>query len=650
VTTPVQQSPQTPRATVPAGIEFAHLRARFDAQFSTAVALLTELYGQQPEFDAFIEQIRQQVTAAALARPEALRQQDAQREVSPDWFLRSDRIGYVAYAERFAKTLTGVGEHLDYLAELKVTYFHLMSVLRPREGANDGGYAVVDYGDVDPALGSRADLVELADQLRQRGISLCLDLVLNHTAREHPWAQAARDGSARHREYYITFPDRTMPDRYEESLPEVFPTMAPGNFTWDDALKAWVWTTFNTYQWDLNYANPQVFAEMLGVMLNLANLGVDVLRIDAIAFTWKRLGTNCQNQPEAHLLAQAFRALVSIAAPGVLLKAEAIVPPDDLVPYLGAHRRYRPECHIAYHNQLMVMLWSSLATQHAHLATEALAALPPTPPTTSFVTYLRCHDDIGWAVDDADAGAAGINGGAHRAFLAAFYRGDVPGSWARGAPFSSNPDNGDERTSGTAAALCGLSAARETGAPAAIDRAVRRLLLGYGVVLGFGGIPLLYMGDELGLDNDLSYLGRPDQADESRWMHRPSMPWEIAARRERPGTVEHRIFSGLRQMIEARQAARAMSAGGQTFMHRYADTAVLAWERSHPEFGHFFGLANVADRPASVPEAALGWASLSNPIELLNADIKRSAGQLIIPPLSVCWFVDQADTPVLPCL
>jgi amylosucrase len=613
-----------------------------------ADALLRELYAAAPGYDAFAANLVRSLARAAAARSGELRTLDRLRSGDADWFQRPDRIGYVAYAERFGETLNGFTKRLEYLAELNVTYVHAMSVIRPREGPNDGGYAVVDYTAVDPVLGDWDDLRTLADELRGRGMSLCLDLVLNHTAAEHSWALRARAGDRRYRDYYLMYPDRTMPDRWERSLPEVFPTMAPGNFTFDEGLDAWVWTTFNTYQWDLNYANPNVFAEMLDVMLRLANVGVEVLRLDAIAFTWKRLGTTCQNQPEAHLLAQAYRALLSISAPAVLLKAEAIVAPTDLMPYLGAHRLQRPECQIAYHNQLMVMTWSSLATQDAALATQALAALPATPEDANFVTYLRCHDDIGWAVDDTVAGSLGIDGSAHRSFLASYYRGDFPGSPARGAAFSSNPESGDERTSGSAAALCGVASAQRSGDAAAVDAAIRRLLVGYGIVMGFAGIPLIYMGDELALDNDTTYLANPDHADDSRWMHRPRMPWSLADRRHLPGTIEHRVFRAFQHMTNVRRSQPAMSAGGETHMHRYPDTAVLAWQRSHRVHGRFFGLANVSTRPAGVPRAALGWAGLAQPRELLGADVDFDGDQLVLAPLTVAWYIDRADAAVVP--
>src|SRR6266545_1884886 len=372
------------------------------------VEALSEVY-DEPRLDHLVRD----ALAAAAARPQSLRVLDRRREVDPGWFLRQEMVGYVCYADRFAGDLAGVGQHLDYLAELGVRYLHLMPLLRPRVGENDGGYAVADYGAVDPRLGTMADLSTLADALHEREIALCVDLVLNHTAREHAWAQAALAGDPAYRDFYLFFPDYDEPAAYERTLPEVFPGMAPGSFSRLESGE-WVWTTFHDFQWDLNWANPAVFRAMLGVLLELVNRGVDVVRLDAAPFLWKRLGTDCQNQPEAHRLLQALRALTRLAAPGCLLKAEAIVGPDQLVPYLGGHDGFRPECDLAYDNQLMVMLWSSLASRDARLAAGALARRTPSPPSAGWVTYVRCHDDIGWAVDDHDARAVGLDGASHR--------------------------------------------------------------------------------------------------------------------------------------------------------------------------------------------------------------------------------------------
>src|SRR3954452_3193362 len=360
---------------------------RFERWFGDLRGPLQAVYGDDPRFADAWRELLATIAATAAARPAELRALDHEREITPDWLQREQAVGYVAYVDRFAGTLTGVRERLPYLRELGITYLHLMPLLHARPAPNDGGYAVVDYGAVEPALGTMEDLRALAAELRDAGMALCVDIVLNHTAAEHPWT--ARPGS------YRTFPDRTEPAAYARTLPEEFPDIAPGNFTRDD--DRWVWTTFNAFQWDLDYTNPEVFVAMTEAMLALANVGVDVLRLDAAPFLWKRLGTNCQNQPEVHELLQAFRSALRIAAPAVAFKAEAIVAPRDLVPYLGVGKHEGKECDLAYHNVLMVLLWSALASRRVDLLTATLLAMPPVPPGAGWLTYVRCHDDIGWA-------------------------------------------------------------------------------------------------------------------------------------------------------------------------------------------------------------------------------------------------------------
>src|SRR3954454_21819443 len=512
---------------------------------------LAVLYGERGDVDDLLGRALRTVLAAAAERPAELRTLDRRREIDPGWFQRARMQGYVCYVDRFCGTLAELPGRLDYLGELGTTYLHLMPLLRPREGENDGGYAVVDYRAVDPRLGTMADLERVAAALHERDMSLCIDLVLNHTAREHAWAQRWLAGDPEYAGFYSAFPDRTLPDAYEATIPEVFPDRAPGSFTWVPeacgGAGGWVWTTFWPYQWDLDYANPAVTLAMLGEITWLANRGVEVFRMDAIPFMWKRMGTTCQNQPEVHALVQLLHALARIAAPAVVFKAEAIVAPEDLVPYLGAHDRERPECELAYHNQLMVLLWSSVAAQDARLATAALRRMRAIPPTATWVTYVRGHDDIGWAVSDIDAAAIGADGDGHRRFLNDFSSGRFPHSPARGALFQENPLTGDARISGTAASLCGIESALERGDEAALERGVRRLVLMYSVIFAFGGIPLLYMGDELAMRNDFGYLADPERAPDNRWMHRPPMDWATAARRHDPGTPGGRGLGRVRR-------------------------------------------------------------------------------------------------------
>ncbi|MFL6135631.1 MAG: alpha-amylase family protein [Nocardioidaceae bacterium] len=532
------------------------------------------------------------IAACAYAeRDDDLHRLDLRRSLEPDWFQKPQMTGYAAYAERFGGTLDGVAERTPYLMDLGVRYLHLMPLLTPRPAPNDGGYAVADFRSVRADLGSTDDLRSLTRTLRGAGISLCLDLVLNHVAREHEWAQRARAGEQRYRDYFLVYPDRSMPDAFESTLPEVFPDFAPGNFTWDDEVHGWVWTTFNAYQWDVNWANPDVLCEFADIVVTLANHGVEVLRLDAIAFTWKRLGTNCQNQAEVHALTQALRTVARIACPAVIFKAEAIVGPQDLVAYLGTGERAGKVSDLAYHNVLMVQIWSMLASREVALAAGALRRLPTPPLTTAWVTYARSHDDIGWAIADDDAAALGLTGHGHRAFLSDFYSGEFPGSWARGLVFQENLATGDRRISGSLASLAGLECSDPW--------AVQRILLAHSIILGFGGLPVIWMGDELGLLNDKTWESSAPTTEDSgerpdnRWVHRPQMPWPLPP-------DEHGIQAGVRHLVQARAALPHLHASVAAEVLEPADPGVLLVARRHP-LGSMLGAYNVTPEPRHVP-------------------------------------------------
>jgi len=498
-------------------------------------------------------------------------------------------------------------------------------------------------------LGTVADLADLADALHEEGIALTLDLILNHVAREHEWARAAVAGSAHHQRYFHLFTERELPDRYERTLPEVFPDTAPGNFTWVPGLVpaaaghadtgrpdsghpnpghpgAWVWTTFHDYQWDLDWSNPDVFCELLDIVLTLANLGVDCLRLDAVAFIWKRLGTTCQNLPEVHLIVQALRAAVRIAAPAVIFKAEAIVAPEELPAYLGRGRHAGRVCDLAYHNSLMVQLWSAIASGRADLARRALAVPPPKPVTTAWATYVRCHDDIGWAISDTDAAAVGLSGPAHRAWLGDFFAGRADGSFARGEDFQVDPHTGDRRTCGSLASLAGLETGLEraaaTGDGSEVDRALGRIFLLHAAIYGYGGIPLLYMGDELGLRNDRSYLTDPRLAGDNRWLHRPRMPWDVAERRHDPDSIEGRIFRGLTHLARVRAGLPSLHAAVESQPLDVGVTGVLGLLRRHPA-GVLLQLYNVTADWQHVPAGPVRGVGLIRPWDHRDAPLRR---------------------------
>lgn len=574
-------------------------RARVDLYWPDVLRPLRRLYGERDDFEQWCARLLETVARRYVARTRDLHLLDLRRQSKPDWFQTPDNVGYVAYADRFAGSLAAVADHIPYLKELGVTYLHLMPLLKPRPGPNDGGYAVADYRAVNPELGTMDDLERLARDLRANGISLCIDLVCNHTAKEHEWAQRAMAGDPDYQAYYLMYPDRTMPDAFERTLPEVFPDFKPGNFTYYEEIDRWVWTTFNEYQWDLNYGNPAVLLEMLDNILYLANQGVELLRLDAVAFMWKRLGTDSQNQPEAHDILQVFRALSRIAAPGLLLKAEAIVPPPKLVPYLGRGEATNKECELAYHNVFMVLLWSGLAERRVALMTRALQNMPPIPTGASWVTYVRCHDDIGWAVTDEDAAEVGLSGAAHRAFLSDFYSGRFHGTFARGSTFQFNPRTNDRRISGSCASLAGLEQALEGRDPRAVELAIRRILLLHNLIFVFGGIPLIYMGDEIGLLNDHSYLDEPNLANDNRWMHRPPMDWRRAAARHDWSSVPGRIFKGMVDMLAVRRRTAALHSQSGAYVVWTHNDAVFGLLRDSPR-GRVLVLANVSERPQSV--------------------------------------------------
>ena len=614
--------------------------ARLQRWWPDLVAPLSQVYGEAAP--ALADELVALAERAFTERSDRLHTRDLERMLRPDWLQDPAMIGYAAYTERFAGNLSGVVDHIPYLDELGVRYLHLMPLLRPRDGDSDGGYAVADYRSVRPDLGSMEDLASLAESLHDAGMNLVLDLVLNHVAKEHEWGQRARAGEAAYRDYFYVFPDREFPDAYERSLPEVFPDFAPGNFTWDEELAGWVWTTFNEFQWDVNWGNPAVFKEYASIILDLANRGVDVLRLDAIAFMWKRMGTDCQGEPEVHAITQALRALTRIACPAVAFKAEAIVAPTKLLAYLGAGERTGKVSDLAYHNSLMVQAWSMLAAGDVRLAAHALGALPAKPSTTTWLTYLRCHDDIGWAIMDEDAAAVGVTGPGHRRFLADWYDGSFPGSPATGLVFQHNPANDDRRTSGSAASLAGLERART---PQEVDLAISRLRLANALVMGWGGIPVIWSGDELAQTNDPAWDTEPGHEEDNRWAHRPRLDWVRAQSRHDSETVAGRVFSGLARLGQVRGSLPHLHASVETRVEPVDDPGVLVTVRDHP-VGRFVGVYNVTDQWRPWPGHRVHALGMAEAVDrITGTPIPWGGdGQVWLPPYAALWLT--VDNPV----
>ncbi len=535
--------------------------------------LFMELYNDR----AALMALEKTMEAYAQARPASLQALDARREADPNWYRRGDMLGITMYTDLFAGNLQNLAEKIPYLQELGITYLHLMPLLKMPRPHNDGGYAVEDFDTVDPELGTNEDLAALTEKLRAAGISLCLDFVMNHTASTHRWAEAAKAGDETYQAYYHVFPDRTIPDQYEQTMPQVFPNTAPGNFSWCGEMGRWVNTTFHTYQWDLNYANPAVFNAMVESMLGLANLGVEVFRIDAVPYIWKELGTNCRNLPQVHTIVRMVRLILEAVCPAVILKGEVVMAPKELAAYFGTPEK--PECHMLYGVSTMVNLWGALATADTRLLKQQLDALHSLPENCFFVNYLRCHDDIGWGLDEAAEGQLGIDPQLHKEYLYHFYEGTFPGSWALGELYNYDPVTKDARTCGTAASLCGIETAKT---PEELETALRRDILMHAAAAFLEGFPMLNCGDEIGQLNGWDYKNDPALEEDSRNLHRSRFDWDKAALRHTPGTLQNELWQRMLG-IKALRSAPAFGPGAWVTTWDAHNQAILAVVRQQGE-------------------------------------------------------------------
>lgn len=594
---------------------------------------LSRLYGERADFPEWFAVLMESLGGAYAARPSALRALDSQRICNADWFLEEQMLGYCTYVDRFAGDLAGVAQRIPYLQEMQVSYLHLLPFLRARAGDNDGGFAVASYDEVEPRLGSIDDLERLASALREAGISLCADFVLNHVADDHAWALAAAQGDKAAQDYFHTFAERSTPDDYERSLAQIFPEAAPGNFTYVPAMQHWVWTTFYPYQWDLNYANPAVFAEMVRALLGLANRGVEVFRLDSAAFLWKRLGTNCMNQPEAHWILQALRCVVDIVAPGVLLKAEAIVASRELPAYFGEGEALGRECHLAYHSSLMAAAWVAIAEQDTTLLRKVVQETPDLPAASAWLTYVRCHDDIGWKVLSAEVTGAEASGLERLAAVSRFFEGAAPGSFARGSAFQTADGKGVHGTNGMASALLGYaSAANEWD----LLCAERRLGLLYGLAFCFGGLPLIYMGDELALANDETPQSAAARALDSRWLQRPVFDEACLAERKDANTSAGRTFALLGKLIRLRRSLPALAADQPRHISYRVNSAVLAVRRGE----HFLALMNFSANTVTVAFADVCSAGEAG-VWLDRLTSAVHSGGVTLAPWAMAWLENQ---------
>lgn len=621
-----------------------HFYIRLGANFYAIYSLFHQLYGHRPDFKQQMQRLVTSLTCAYIKRPQQLRKLDLAREKDHNWFLSQKWVGYALYCREFAGDLAGLQKRLSYLQDLGINLLHVMPILDCPKGKSDGGYAVRDFKKINPDVGTTRDLDNLVKNLKKRDMLLALDVVVNHTSNEHEWAAKARAGDKTYQDYYHVFDDRELPDLYEETMPEVFPETAPGNFTWDETMGKWVMTVFNDYQWDLNYSNPAVLIEMVEIILHWANHGADIIRLDAVAFLWKKIGSACQNEREAHLILQLMKDCCQVTAPGVLFIAEAIVAPVEVIKYFGEDAINAKECEIAYNATFMALLWDAVATKKAGLLNLGIRSIPDKLERATWLNYVRCHDDIGLGFDDNDIRHAGYDPKLHRKFLIDYYTGNHKVSPARGLAFGANKKNGDARIAGSLASLAGLESAIENNDPAAIQEAIDTILLLHSAIMAFGGIPLLYYGDAIGTLNDRSYLEDEHKQHDSRWLHRPRMNWDRAARRNKHGSIENRIFMPLKKMIAVRKEIPAFADHNNRELLDADNPHLFVFSRFDyiNTQSRVLVICNFDNRPQQLDIAGLckrGFFQHGKARDLYSGnDINIDCQQLEIPPLGFYWL------------
>lgn len=543
--------------------------SRFNARKEELERLYRSLYGGNRWY---LDQLEARMRSLAGERPEDLKKLDVKRAEDPNWYLGRGTLAMTMYTDLFAGDLKGLRAKVPYLKEMGLTYLHLMPLLKMPKDDNDGGYAVDDFDTIDGKFGTNEDFKALTRELRENGISLCMDFVMNHTSSTHTWAILAKEGNEEFQIRYLCYPDRTIPDQFEATVPEVFPSTAPGNFIWCEEMRKWVFSSFYPFQWDLNYQNPVVLNEMLSSMLRLANMGVEVFRLDAVPYIWKQLGTNCRNLPQVHTIVRIFRIVLECVCPAVILKGEVVMAPRELAAYFGTQAS--PECHILYNVSTMVNLWDALASQDARLLKLQIEDLLSLPQHCNFLNYLRCHDDIGWGLDEEKEHRLGMDPLSHKVFLYHFYEGVFPGSYARGELYNYDPESQDARSCGTAASLVGFESAKNGQEE---DRAFARLFLLYATVYSLRGFPMISSGDEIGQLNDYSYKEDPKRKDDSRNIHRSKYDWKKADLRTVEGSLQARVWT-MFQLLGKERSSRALFD---------ADATVTTWDGQNP---HLFAL------------------------------------------------------------
>lgn len=588
---------------------------RFQKHFDELRWLYMELYDNGSMFAELCDKME----IFYQERNKTLKAQDKKREAHPDWYKRNDMLGMMFYIDNFAGNMKGVQSKLDYIEQCNVNYIHLMPFLETPKGRSDGGYAVSDFRKVQKELGTMEDLADLTEACHKKGVNVCMDFVMNHTSEDHEWAKKARQGDGEYMSRYFFFDNSYIPSLYEQTVPQVFPTTAPGNFTWLAEEGKFVMTTFYPYQWDLNYKNPRVFNEMMYNFLYLANQGIDIIRIDAVPYIWKELNTSCRNLPQVHTIVRMMRMIGEIVCPGILLLGEVVMEPEKVVPYFGTVEK--PECHMLYNVTTMATTWHTVATRDVRLLKKQLDIVNSLPKDYVFLNYLRCHDDIGWGLDYGTLMTEGIGERSHKKYLNDYFQGYAGESNSRGELYNADPITGDARFCGTTASMCGVEKAGFEQDEKAMEKAVRMDITLHAYMFMQSGIPVLYGGDEIGQVNDYTYKEDPDKAADSRYIHRGAMNWKLAENISKPDTVEAKIFHGLERLEKIRKGEKVFMSTADTWTIETWDPSVLCIGR-YLDGEKIIGLFNFSefDKTAWINETDGDY------VDLVSGEKRKAAG------------------------
>lgn len=589
-----------------------------------------EIYGDNGITNMRYGELQTIIEKARKERPASMKESD---KAGNQWYMSEKMVGMMLYLDKFSGDLEGFKKHIDYLSELGITYVHFMPLLKSREGENDGGYAVQDYLEVDGRFGDMKTFEKVIAMLKAKGIRTCVDFVLNHTAKEHEWAVMSKKGTPGYENMYHMFDNDDIPKAYERTLTEIFPGVAPGNFTWYDDIQKFVMTRFYEFQWDLNYANPHVFNKIVEILLTLANKGIDIFRLDAIPYMWKALGTSSMNLPQVHKLLRMMEMIIEDVCPGVIFLGEAIVEPHEIVKYFGTAEE--KECHVMYNASMMVLLWNSLATRDVRLMERSMLKDYGTPSDGVWINYARCHDDIGWGFEEDIIRELGMDPFEHKQFIIRFMEGKFPESFARGELYEFNPVTLDARNSGTLASMCGLEEGLFEHNQYKTELAIKRILLVHAMIISYTGIPLLYSGDEIGTLNYYQYRDNPHEARDSRWLHRGPMDWEKAESRYDLATATGQIFTGIKKMIEIRKSDPVFASTVKSWPVDTGNKGVFAFHREDK----MLVLANFTEERQWVDANTLNWFGLPYEMyDMLTGQWVRLSGSIMLGPYQFLWL------------